>query len=282
MKQLRESVAAEFRAVRSLPWGKFEAGVSSLKVSFIALLLLYFVAVVVIVLLFPAALISNDSSHVLSYVVAAQLLVHLAWAILAWFCAVSLGVSFVSVLANRPIRVAVSAFGHSIARITTWTGRLSMPVLLGSVALWVLGQNTSLTGRDVEPGSILRRIALVQLGMLLFSLLCLISFEAVRVVHEAAEELPVSVRLGAAVMIPVGGWGLARHFRHFYPMVEQTFRSIVPATFSGIEKDVLVSEIRSVSFSGSIGLGVLIAASIAASLHILRARRVRMDSSELV
>jgi len=274
-------LSKELRAVQALPWRRFPAALESFPIYLASVAVASMIYSVVFASFIPALFIAHDPRHVLGYFLAAQLLVQLAWVIVGWFAAVTAGAIVVAVLAERPLIGAVPALGASLARIATWTGRLAMPVLLGSVVAWVFPSPTGALGQ-FEDGSILRQLAILQVGMLLLTLTIVVAVEGVGVLFRSSEGLPWSLRTLISVGFPLAGWTIARRICLQYPTDERVFTSIAPTTFGGWDRAEVIQGARGsylhVPFVAGAITAILILTVLILSDRISRRNRSQADS----
>jgi hypothetical protein len=271
MKRVGRFLMDDIRSVFELPWMRIASRFESFR-GFIGLIgRLYLAFLAVLIASVPAVLLNSDRDHVLGYVAASQLLVNLSWLIVAWAGSALVGVMIVSLVSELRFSVVQAAVGSSVARIATWTGRLGLPFLLGSVVAWVFG----LAGDGGSPASILRSIAVLQVAMLLVSLTTMITIESVRVVFRAAEGLPWTFRIPCAVCFPFVGWLAARRVWHLEPTAIRVFESIAPARIAGIDRGLYGSALPEVLLQVPWGVGLGVFLLIAVVLTISWARRSR-------
>ncbi|MBT2502252.1 hypothetical protein [Curtobacterium sp. ISL-83] len=283
MKSLRDVQQAclrDIRAARELPWGLFSAVFDSFGLYLLALLLLVGALAIASVFLLPSYLISSDSKHVLAYFIAPVVLVALGWGIFAWSLAASVGSLVVAVLGRQATRSVVQGIGASLARITTWTGRITMPVLLASLGGWTLGIGLP---AHTEPVSVIRNVAVLQLAMLFLSLTFVVCFEAVHVVWRQSDGLPWSVRVPAAGAFAFAAWMIARRCWRLRPSVETLLNSIVPAQLNEVDHAEIVRVFAAQSpdvpwVFGVVFVGVILGALIHRDVRVSRQSRATQTS----
>ncbi|MBT1621271.1 hypothetical protein KK101_01030 [Curtobacterium flaccumfaciens pv. oortii] len=272
MKRAGQFLVDDVRRVFELPWTEMVSRLESFRGFGATMGRFYLVFLAALIAAMPAVLLSSDRDHVLGYVAASQLLVNLSWLIIAWAGSALVGVTIVSVISEQRFSAVQTAVGSSVARIATWTGRLGLPFLLGSVVAWVFG----LTGDEGNPASILRSIAVLQVAMLLISLTAMVTIESVRVVFRAAEGLPWTLRIVCSVGFPFVGWLAARRVWHLEPTSVRVFESIAPASLAGVDRGAYGAALSEVLFEVPWGVGLAAFFLIAGTLTtawVIRTRR---------
>lgn len=242
-RRLHQECQAEVRAIRSVEWRRLNV-VENFRWGTTVLVAFVAVGLAVIFLSMPQALAANENGPLIGRFVFAQLLVQLLWMICAWFSVALIAPLVGTVLEGRPLLAGLEHVLRSVPNISTWTGRITMPVVLASLAAGVAQFPTDAGGGR----SLLVTIGGVQLGMLFVALLIVLSFEAVRVVPAALIVLPRSLRGLAAVLLPFAAWALASRLWPQYPITGSLLASLAPQQFDEVDRSTWVHTLTSQVF----------------------------------